>query len=44
MALNDHPNALIHAIKLFHEIKQLDFNYELMISCMTIAKILVSFF
>jgi hypothetical protein len=32
---------LISAIKFFHEVKQLDFNYELMGSCLIIAKILV---
>lgn len=43
IALRDYPNALINAIKFYHEIKQLDFNYEQMVSCMIIAKILVSY-
>lgn len=41
MGLREYPNALIAAIKFHHEIKQLDFNYESMVSCLIIAKILV---
>lgn len=42
MGLGEYSNALILAIKLYHEIKQLDFNYEHMTCCLLIAKILVT--
>lgn len=41
MGLRDYSNALIMAIKFHNEIKQLDFTYEFMLSCLVIAKILV---
>lgn len=41
ISLKQYSNALISAIKFYHEINQLDFNYELMISCLVIAKILI---
>ncbi|CAF0704565.1 unnamed protein product [Brachionus calyciflorus] len=41
IGLRDYPNALIAAIKFYHEIRQLDFNYEHMVSCLLIAKILI---
>jgi hypothetical protein len=42
MGLRDYSNALIMAIKFHNEIKQLDFTYEFMLSCLVIAKILVT--
>jgi hypothetical protein len=44
MGLRDYSNALIMAIKFHNEIKQLDFTYEFMLSCLVIAKILVNIF
>jgi tetratricopeptide (TPR) repeat protein len=41
IALREYSNALILAIKFYHEIKQLDFNYEFMMSCLILAKILI---
>ena len=41
IALCEYSNALILAIKFYHDVKQLDFNYELMNSCLIIAKILI---
>ena len=41
IALREYSNALILAIKFYHDIKQLDFNYEFMSSCLIIAKILI---
>lgn len=41
IALREYSNALILAIKFYNDIKQLDFNYELMTSCLIIAKILI---
>ena len=42
IGLREYSNALIMAIKFHNEIKQLDFTYEFMLSCLTIAKILVN--
>lgn len=39
--MRQYANALISAIKFYQEVKLLDFNYELMISCLIIAKILI---
>ena len=41
ISLREFSNALILAIKFYNEIKQLNFNYEFMICCLSIAKILV---
>ena len=42
IGLREYSNALILAIKLYHEIKQVDFHYELMTCCLLVAKILVN--